>query len=100
VGGNRDTVHVILTGQACQRFDVSALADALDGFDVRIGRIDTAWDDLVGTLGTPRDAAMKYADGGFQPVRGTRSTTGQLIDDLGSGKGCTFYLGDRKTRLL
>lgn len=100
VGGNRDTVHVILTGQACQRVDIAALADALDGFDVRIGRIDTAWDDMAGTLGTPRDAATKYAAGGFQPERGTRSTTGQLIDDLGSGKGCTFYLGDRKTRLL
>lgn len=100
VGGNRDTVHVILTGQACQRMDAAALADALDGFDVKIGRIDTAWDDLAGTLGTPRDAAANYVAGGFQPARGTRSENGQLIDDLQSGKGCTFYLGDRKSRLL
>ncbi|MCE7031356.1 replication initiation factor domain-containing protein [Lysobacter sp. GX 14042] len=100
VGGNRDTVHVILTGQACRRLDMHKLADALDGFDVRISRIDSAWDDFSGRFGTPRDAATKYADGGFQPERGTRSASVQLVDDLGSGKGSTFYLGDRKTRLL
>lgn len=100
VGGNRDTVHVILTGQGCQRVDMHAMADALDGFDVRISRIDSAWDDFTGHLGTVRDAATKYADGGFTPERGTRSSAVQFIDDLGSGKGSTFYLGDRKTRLL
>lgn len=114
VGGNRDTVNVILTGRACRDVDMPGLADALDAYDlgmtkrrdpgrpraVKIGRLDSAWDDLGGDLGTPHDAARKYSEGGFTPARGTRSETGKLVDDLGTGKGATFYLGDRKTRLL
>jgi len=76
------------------------MADALTGCDFRIGRLDAAWDDFEGRFGTPNDAAAKYADGGFTPERGPRSEKAQLIDDLGSGAGCTFYLGDRVSRLL
>lgn len=100
VGGNRDTVHVILTGQACQRVDMSALADALEGFDYKLGRIDAAFDDFSGAYGTAGDAAIKYDDGGFTPARGARSNKVLFFDDRGSGAGSTFQLGTRSGRLL
>lgn len=100
VGGNRDTVNVILTGQACQRTDMHRLADALDGLDFKIGRLDATWDDLEGRYGTPEGAAVNYQHGGFTPHNGPRSSKVQLIGDLGTGGGSTFYLGDRAGRLL
>lgn len=100
VGGNRDTVHVILTGQACQRVDMAALADALEGFDVKLGRVDAAFDDFTGQHGTAGDAATRYDNGGFTPARGARSSKVLYFDDRGSGAGSTFQLGTRSGRLL
>lgn len=100
VGGNRDTVSLILTGQACQRIDMRQLADALHGFDHKITRIDAAWDDFAGRFGTPEHCALSYKAGGFAPERGPRSTKGLLYDDLGTGTGRTFQLGNRTGRLL
>lgn len=100
VGGNRETVNVILTGQACQRVDMERMADALAGCDFRIGRLDATWDDFEGRYGTPQGAATNYEHGGFRPANGPRSEKVQLIGDLGSGAGSTFYLGDRVGRLL
>lgn len=100
VGGNRDTVHVSLTGQACQRIDMPGLADAIGLCDYKLGRVDAAWDDFDGRYGTPADAATNYLHGGFTPARGARSTKVLFFDDMGSGAGSTFQLGDRSGRLL
>lgn len=100
VGGNAETVHVDLTGQACARVDMLALADALRGIEHSIGRLDAAWDDFSGRYGSPRGAYENYLHGGFMPVRGQRSKKVQFIDDGETGAGCTFYLGNRTGRLL
>lgn len=100
VGGNAETVHVDLTGQACARVDMVALADALRGIEHSIGRLDAAWDDFTGRYGTPRGAYENFLHGGFTPVRGQRSKKVQFIDDGETGAGCTFYLGNRTGRLL
>lgn len=100
MGGNRETVGVILTGQACRRVDMAKLADALDGFDFKLTRVDAAWDDLDGRYGAPHDAATNYDHGGFKPERGPRSNKVLLYDDRGSGAGSTFQLGNRTGRLL
>lgn len=100
VGGNAETVHVDLTGQACSRVNMPALADALRGIEHSIGRLDAAWDDFTGRYGTPRGAYENFLYGGFTPVRGQRSKKVQFIDDGESGAGCTFYLGNRTGRLL
>lgn len=100
VGGNGDTIHVNLSGTACQRVDMQKLADALDAVDHKIGRIDAAWDDFTGRYGQPSGAAENYRHGGFTPTKGVRSEKVSFIDDMGSGNGCTFYLGDRSSRML
>lgn len=100
VGGNAETVHVNLTGQACQRIDMRKLADALEGMDYRIGRIDAAWDDFEGRYGGPAGAAENFRHGGFTPARGARSKKVLFFDDMGCGQGSTFQLGDRSGRLL
>lgn len=100
VGGNGDTIHFNLTGQACARIDMAALADALDGVDHKIGRIDAAWDDFTGRYGHPSGAAENYRHGGFTPERGVRSEKVTYYDDMGTGAGCTFQLGDRSSRML
>jgi len=100
VGGNGDTIHVNLTGQACQRVDLARLADALDTVDHKIGRIDAAWDDFEGRYGDPAGAAENYRHGGFTPERGIRSEKVVFHDDLGCGGGSTFQLGDRSSRML
>lgn len=101
VGGNAETVHVNLTGEACRRLDVPAFADALDAFDHKIGRIDTAFDDLAGEFGHVSRWAQHYRDGGFAPtLGGVRSNKVLWLDDLGSGNGSTFNLGDRSSRML
>lgn len=99
-GGNNDTVSVILTGQACRRVDMGALADALQGFDFKLTRIDAAWDDYTGRYGTPEGAAINYDHGGFKPERGPRSTKVVFYDDRGAGNGSTFQLGTRSGRML
>lgn len=100
VGGNAETVYVDLTGQACARVDMAALADALRGIEHSIGRLDAAWDDFTGRYGSPRGAYENFLHGGFTPVRGQRSKKVQFIDDGETGAGCTFYLGNRTGRLL
>lgn len=100
VGGNGDTIHVNLTGQACQRVDLAKLADALDGVDHKIGRIDAAWDDFEGRYGDPAGAAENYRHGGFTPQKGVRSEKVCFFDDMGTGNGSTFQLGDRSSRML
>jgi len=99
-GGNAETVHVNLSGQACQRINMAALADALEPMDYKIGRIDAAFDDLSGVYGSPAGAAINFQYGGFTPARGARSKKVLFFDDMGSGAGSTFQLGDRSGRLL
>lgn len=100
VGGNKETVHIDLTGQACQRVDMLKFADALSAIDHSIGRLDATWDDLEGRYGDARGAFVNYQHGGFTPKAGARSTKVNFIDDGGTGAGCTFYLGNRTGRLL
>lgn len=99
-GGNAETVHVNLSGQACARMDVGKVADMLDGVDHKIGRIDAAWDDFEGVFGTPHGSAENYRHGGFAPERGVRSEKVTFIDDMQTGRGCTFNLGDRSSRMF
>jgi phage replication initiation protein len=99
-GGNRESVHVNLTGQACERMDIEALCMMLDGVEHKIGRIDAAWDDLAGRYGTPHGSLENYRHGGFTPERGVRSEKVTFIDDCGTGKGSTFNLGDRASRMF
>lgn len=99
-GGNADTVHIEMTGAGCMQVkDWGQVADSLDMLEARITRLDLAVDDFEGTtynLGWCRKA---WADGEFDPARGAKPVP-RLVDDMGSGKGSTFYLGSRESGKL
>jgi phage replication initiation protein len=99
-GGNNETVHIEVTGSGCMQVkDWSAVADSLDMLEAWITRLDLAVDDFEGTTYNLEWCKRAFADGEFNPARGARPVP-RLIDDMGSGKGCTFYLGARESGKL
>lgn len=99
-GGNNDTVHIEMTGAGCMQVKSwESVADSLEMLDARISRLDIAVDDFEGKTYNLAWAKSAYEDGQFNQVRGARPVP-RLIDDMGSGKGCTFYLGSRESGKL
>lgn len=91
----RGTLHVSLNGQACARVvdwdRVKAWGEAVKA---SITRVDVAHDDFEGRTVTIETALHWYRKGGF--TNSGRPPAAELIDDLGSGKGRTFYVGHRQ----
>jgi phage replication initiation protein len=58
-----------------------------------ITRCDVAHDDFEGKTINIEQARSWYLDGGFGSMG--RPPKAKLVDDLGSGKGKTFYVGNR-----
>lgn len=91
--------QVYLDGAGCERVsDWQRLHDAmcaanLSGYDVRITRVDVAADFHEGQV-TYEDAIKAYEAGQF--VTRGRPPKSKLINDMGSGEGCTFYVGSRQ----
>lgn len=92
IGGNRDTCCIDLPGSICARAtDWKAVSDWLSGLDATITRVDLARDCLEGEY-TVDDARRWYEEGGFTI---NRKPLANFMDDCGSNKGCTFYVGSR-----
>lgn len=92
----RGRVYVALAGTLCARVhDWIRLQLVLQLCDARITRLDLAHDDVHGTHSVDR-AVDWYEDGGFNT--GGRDPNCQTAGDwLGtSGKGRTFYVGNRR----
>lgn len=93
-GAQRGTVFVQCTGAGCQRIarfrEFSEWCSAREG---RITRLDIAADDHRGLRLSVGNALDAWRAGLFDN-QGTRCK-GQLVDDLGSGRGRTFYAGAR-----
>lgn len=99
-GGNGDTIHIELTGQGCvQVKDWEAVRESLALLEGRITRLDIAVDDHDGTTYNLPWVRAQYEAGQFDPARGCKPVP-RLIDDMGSGKGSTFYLGSRESGKL
>lgn len=99
-GGNGDTVHIEMTGAGCMQVkDWDAVADSLTMLEARITRLDLAVDDFDGTTYNLDWCKAAYESGEFNPARGAKPVP-RLVDDMGSGKGCTFYLGSRESGKL
>lgn len=99
-GGNSDTVHIEINGSGCvQVKDWYAVADSIDILSARITRIDLAVDDFDGAHYSIDWCRQQFETGGFDPARGSKPVA-RLIDDMGSGKGKTFYVGSRTTGKL
>jgi DNA relaxase NicK len=95
--------QLYLSGEGCslvqdwQKVYDALCAANLAGFDVRITRIDIACDFHEGQI-TYKDAQAAYHRGEFT-TKG-RPPKAEFIDDCGSGTGCTFYVGNRKSGKL
>ena len=94
-GGNYDTILFQFSGEGCARIaNWNWLADALDDMEAVLTRCDLAHDDYDGETVSVKWAVDQYEKSGFKPSRGI-SPDSQLLDDMGSGKGKTFYVGSR-----
>lgn len=91
--GNNDSCYISFSGQGCVGVDMWALRrfyESLPG--CKITRIDFAHDDMEGRLSV-HDYKKLFECGAFAS-KGT-SPKGRFLDDLGSGDGCTQYVGKK-----
>lgn len=92
--GNNNTCLISLSGQGCVGVDMIAFRAYLETLPAcKITRVDMAHDDLQGTVTVQQYKAL-YQGGSFH-IKGT-APAGRFIDDFGSGKGCTLYVGSKK----
>lgn len=98
-GGNHGTLHLSLTGSGCAVVRCwDDVADLVEAHDAKITRIDCAHDDFDGVHSVDWGVA-EYESGGFKPSRGC-SPNAQFVDDMGSNKGRTLYVGSRESGKL
>lgn len=92
-------VCISLSGQGCQHVpNWPRVADTLDDLQAHLSHVDIAVDDLSGetfSINTFRDL---YHQGEF--VMNGRPPNAQYVSDEGSGKGCSFYVGQRGHKQL
>lgn len=96
VGG---TSLISISGEGCSVIsDWIAVSEFVGATKARITRVDLAHDDYIGriTLETLREW---FEAGDFHAGRG-HPPTGEYIDDFGSGRGKTLYVGQRKNGKL
>jgi len=90
----KGTVHIELTGKGCKVIeDWAALRTWCEEMQAKITRVDLAHDDLTGKTANLAHCRQWLIDGLFS--MGARPPNARLIDDLGSGDGCTLYVGAR-----
>lgn len=100
-GGERQrgTIHVELTGAGCMHVpDWIKVMEWGERVNAKITRIDLAHDDLEG-LHASIALAREWLESGQFATNG-RPPDAELRDDLGSGKGKTLYVGNRKNGKL
>ncbi|MDZ4251404.1 MAG: replication initiation factor domain-containing protein [Sulfuritalea sp.] len=95
----RGTINVSITGVGCLRIENwPTIAAWLEGQGATLKRVDLAYDDFACETFSIEKLREWYEAGEFGA--GGRKPEAQLIDDLGSGKGRTFYVGNRKNGKL
>jgi len=98
-GGNNDTICITLTGAACQCIDSEGytfIKNFIQELGGKISRIDLTHDCLDGEVDIEQ-VRNWYESGLFRSNARGKYPNAQFIDDLGSGKGCTFYVGSRES---
>lgn len=91
----KGTIHVELNAHACARAkDWAAIRAWGESTEAKISRIDLAHDDLTGQFININVVRAWYEAEGFHCSG--RPPTPHLRDDLGTGKGKTFYVGERQ----
>lgn len=97
--GDDGRMCISLTGQGCQHVphwpSVAANLDAIGG---RITRLDIAVDDLTGETFDIHTFLDLYDNGAF--TMNGRPPTPLFVSDMGSNKGCSFYVGQKGHKQL
>ena len=92
-------IVINLTGQGCQHVPYwPAVADNLDNIGAHLSRVDIAVDDLTGETFDIHHFKNLHAEGAF--MLNGRPPTASFVDDLGSGKGCSLYVGQKGHKQL
>lgn len=95
----RGTVHVELNAHGCaQIHDWNRVRLWCESYGARITRLDLAHDDFDGKTVSIEQARSWFDEGLF--TTGGRAPTARLVDDLGSDKGKTLYVGQRQNGKL
>ncbi|MCW5571744.1 MAG: replication initiation factor domain-containing protein [Steroidobacteraceae bacterium] len=90
----KETLHVELNAHACARIsDWNAVRLWGDVYGANITRIDVAHDDFSGAVVNIARAMQWWQEGAFNS--NGRPPRSELIDDLGSNRGKTLYVGRR-----
>lgn len=90
----RGTFHVELNASACALVpDWHTVQQWGESIGAKITRVDLAHDDLKGETISIETAKAWYEAGEF--TSNGRPPAAKLVDDMGSGKGKTLYIGNR-----
>ena len=90
---------ISLTGQGCQHVPHwPSVANNLDAIGARISRVDIAVDDLTGETFNIQTFRDLHTAGEF--MSNGRPPTASFVDDLGSNKGCSLYVGQKGHKQL
>jgi phage replication initiation protein len=90
----KNTLHIELTGKGCTVIsNWTELRAWCRKVGAKITRIDLAHDDHTGMTANIETCRRWLRDGLFS--MGKRPPKARLVDDLGSGDGCTLYVGSR-----
>ena len=91
----KGTLHVELTAKGCAAVtDWNSVREWLERMEAKITRVDIAHDDHEGKT-INLDLCKKWLEDGLFSL-GKREPDRRLIDDLGTGKGSTLYVGSRQ----
>lgn len=92
-------VCISLTGQGCQHVPHwPSVASNLESISARITRLDIAVDDLTGDTFDINTFLNLYDEGAF--TMNGRPPIPMFVSDMGSGKGCSFYVGQKGHKQL
>lgn len=99
-GGNGGTICISLSGVACSRLsrvDFYIVREWLESFSGSISRLDLAldFDGLFHVEHTKAEYGLYDCPSILMPNGGNGKRSLRLINDLGSNKGCTLYIGSR-----
>lgn len=95
----KGSVHVELNANGCARVvDWGKIKEWAERYGVTITRLDLAHDDIEGKFVSIATALEWHQAGEF--ATNGRPPAASMFDDLGSGKGKTLYIGNRKNGKL
>lgn len=96
---DKGETHISLTGQGCKHVqDWHHVAECIEKVGGRLTRVDIAVDDFAGQQVNIEAFRAHVAAGDF--TSNGRPPLCQFVDDCGSNKGCTLYIGQRGYKQL